>query len=137
MVQKHVIENDLHPCYRKDNFQSESCYNAWKNKKLEELRVMLIKFDHVSFDSDFLEKKEKYIQKLANFSSLYEKLVEQIFKNLKNNRAFRLTSNSKRLLKEFQLRFCIVKQNKKFSKFLKFLNLGHIRRANHRDKMFY
>lgn len=110
MAQKHVIENDLHPCYKKANFQSEMCYKVWKNMKLEELRVILDKFKHVNFDSNALriEKIDRYIKKLANFSSLYQKLVEKIFKNLKNNCGFRLTSNSKRLLKEFQLRFCIV-----------------------------
>ncbi|RNA00575.1 hypothetical protein BpHYR1_053081, partial [Brachionus plicatilis] len=93
LSQRHVFENDLHPCYRKENFQSELCYQIWKNKKIDDIDNMLKKFEHVVYDNDALkkEKLEKYIQKLSNFGALYQKLVEQIFKNLKNNRSFRLT----------------------------------------------
>ncbi|CAF1116815.1 unnamed protein product, partial [Brachionus calyciflorus] len=108
-MQIHVLENHLHPYYKKDNFQSELCYSIWKNRKLVELIKIMKKFEHISLENDEIkkEKLEKYIEKLNSFPRFYEKLVQQIFKNLAFNNGFRLTSNSKRLLKEFQLRYCI------------------------------
>jgi len=67
--------------------------------------------DHVPIDEEANTSEEtlvKYIEKLKRIPVQYEKLVVQIFRNLGGNNGLRLTSNSKRLLKEFQLRFCVV-----------------------------
>ena len=75
------------------------------------------------------ETINKTVEKLSSIPSYYEKLVVIMFKyallficfnltythsfafinrNLAINNGFKLTSNSKRLLKEFQLRYCLV-----------------------------
>ncbi len=80
---------------------------------------------------DLLDSEEliqKYVYKLKLFPDFYESLVRHVFKNLACNEAgcrFRLTSNSMRLLKEFQMRYCVVSLKKKGMSF-KFDFLRHL-----------
>ena len=84
----------------------------------------------------------KYIYKLSVFPTYYENLVAQIFKNLASNESthqYKLTSNSQRLLKEFQMRYCVVsrlhiaveysKKNKMFIRII-YTKKGSIRRRS-------
>jgi len=133
--QHRLIQADRHPIYKLQNFQvflffyfknekwlvdifwlifilkSQKSFETWKEKYLRHLEVLLKNLDHVPIDEEANASEEtlvKYIEKLKRIPVQYEKLVVQIFRNLGGNNGLRLTSNSKRLLKEFQLRFCVV-----------------------------
>ena len=66
---------------------------------------------HVQVDTE-PQQLTKYVTKLQHFVLYYEKLVEVIFKNILSSSeqgiSIKLGNNSKRLLKEFQLRYCVV-----------------------------
>jgi len=109
-----VIQNDRHPSYKIEKFLNTISYEHWKEKTLNNLKVMMKNLEHVVLSEDALDSEEsiqKYAYKLKLFPEFYEILVKKVFKNLACNEAgchFRLTSNSMRLLKEFQMRYCVV-----------------------------
>lgn len=119
--QRFIIENDRHPYYKLDKFQTERTYSVWKDRTLSSIRSMLNNLEHVSCtvsDEVLCANEEmimRYIYKLGVFPAYYESLVAQIFKNLVSNHSahhYKLTSNSQRLLKEFQMRYCVVSQRR-------------------------
>ncbi len=78
---------------------------------MRNLDVLLKNLSHVQIDEEANTSEEalvKYSEKLKRIPIQYEKLVVQIFRNLGGNNGLKLTSNSKRLLKEFQMRYCVV-----------------------------
>ena len=116
--QKFIIQNDRHPYYKLDKFQTRSTYSVWKDRSLSSIRSMLNNLENVSCnvsDETLFADEEmtiRYIYKLGVFPAYYESLVAQIFMNLISNDSthhYKLTSNSQRLLKEFQMRYCVVK----------------------------
>ena len=116
LKQVHIIETDQHPYYKKENFQSAASYETFKDRLLSNLRNLMNNFSHVQVEDAEPQKNPaqvtKYISKLQHFVLYYEKLVEIIFMNISSNSeqgvSIKLGNNSKRLLKEFQLRYCVV-----------------------------
>ena len=107
--QIYILDNDLHPYYKKENFQSIACFEAWKSSTLSFLLKSIENFSHVQVLCSLDQTTEsKYIDKLKSHMDYYERILNQIFKHLKAINRPNLTSNSKRLLREFQMRFLIV-----------------------------
>ena len=91
--------------------KSPKCYEFWKVGFLCSLKNLIDNFSHIQIDEATTNADEslaKHVEKLSAIPGSYEKLVKVIFRNLKANNGFKITSNSKRLLKEFQLRYCFV-----------------------------
>ena len=76
--QVYITENNLHPYYKKENFQSYACYEAWKNSTLNCLLKSMDNFSHVQ--TTFSATETKYNEKLKNYTDYYERILNQIFK---------------------------------------------------------
>lgn len=114
MRQHFIVENNQHPYYKREKFQSELSYSTWKDRCLASLNNIMKNFENIYINNKVLkneEVKQKYIFRLNLFPTYYESLVSLVFKNLALNESaynFKMTNNSKRLLKEFQMRYCVV-----------------------------
>ena len=82
-LQKQVFltENDLHPYYKKEYFQTVACYETWKNSTLNCLLKSMENFTHVqtSFSIDQVIET-KYSEKIKSYIDYYERIVNQVFK---------------------------------------------------------
>ena len=76
-----ITENDLHPYYKKEYFQSVACYEAWKNSTLNSLLKSMENFTHVQtlFSIDQV-METKYNEKLKSYIDYYERIVNHVFK---------------------------------------------------------
>ena len=83
MKQKYIVENDQHPVYKLDNFQTDKCYAFWKSQFLTNLNQLAENLSHIQIEEEHLysfESIQKYSDKLNSFPNYYDQLVDYIFK---------------------------------------------------------
>jgi hypothetical protein len=86
LKQQFIVQNEKHPVYKRDMFQSSKCFEYWKSQQLANLNGLIENFSHIQIDADeskYLYTSEsivKYSDKLSSFASFYDQLVGYIFK---------------------------------------------------------